>query len=250
MMLPKIIHTIWIGNNQRPEGSKQWIEMNPTYTHFHWDEFRLKECLNNALTNSFVTKYLDRRDKLYSDKYNGAANILRLLILKEYGGIYFDADCTPLRPLTDDLLDNEFFSVYENEVSSPGMVANGIMGCSPDHPVICSMIDNLKDAPISTQRSWIATGPKYLTSTLNNYDGQYTLYPSYYFLPTHWSGKKLDSKGFEPYCEHGWGTTVNAYEDTYLGSEKVKKEKYKERFRKQEIKPGRLEERPIRVRDK
>ena len=210
-MIPKIIHTIWIGDKKRPEPSKLWADMNPDYQHMHWDEAKLNADLSGSLGNEYVNMYLSREDKQYSDKYNGAVNILRLLVLQKYGGIYFDADCIPYRPLTDDLLDNEFFSVHENELYCPGTIANTIIGSVPNHDLINTMVHRLPGCPIETQRSWIATGPMYLTRSLKDYTGQHTLYPSYYFLPTHWSGKKVDSKGFESYCGHSWGTTHNAY---------------------------------------
>ncbi len=210
-MIPKIIHTIWIGDKKRPEPSKLWADLNPDYEHMHWDEAKLNVDLSGSLDNEYVNMYLSREDKKYSDKYNGAVNILRLLVLQKYGGIYFDADCIPYRPLTDDLLDNEFFSVHENELYCPGTIANGIIGSVPNHDLINTMVYRLSECPIQTNRSWIATGPMYLTRSLKGYTGQHTLYPSYYFLPTHWSGKKVDSKGFESYCGHSWGTTHNAY---------------------------------------
>ena len=210
-MIPRILHTIWIGDKKRPEGSKIWKDVNSEYTHMHWDEYRLRQYIKGSLTNGYVMKYLGRKDEQYSDKYCGAVDILRLLVLKKYGGIYFDADCTPSRPLTDDLLDNEFFSAYENEEYCPDLVANAVMGCPPDHPVICSMINNLKNRPISTDRAWVATGPTYLAETLREYQGDYTIYPSYYFLPKHWSGVEVDRSGFEPYCDHWFGTTHNKY---------------------------------------
>ncbi len=210
-MIPKIIHTIWIGDKKTPEPVMLWSKLNPEYTHIHWDEIALNRQMPGILTNPFVLMYLSRKDKQHSDKYNGATNILRLLVLRKYGGIYFDADCIPLRPLTDDLLDNEFFSAHENEEYCPGTIANTVMGCVPRHPLISKMVDGLSECPISTQRSWIATGPMHLTRSLKEFTGQHTLYPSYYFLPKHWSGKKVDRKGFEPYCSHGWGTTHNSY---------------------------------------
>ena len=95
-MIPKIIHTIWIGDKKRPEPSKLWADMNPDYQHMHWDEAKLNADLSGSLGNEYVNMYLSREDKQYSDKYNGAVNILRLLVLQKYGGIYFDADCIPL----------------------------------------------------------------------------------------------------------------------------------------------------------
>jgi mannosyltransferase OCH1-like enzyme len=164
--IPKIIHTIWIGNKKRPEGSKIWADMNPEYEHMHWDEAKLNTDLSGSLDNEYVKMYLSREDKQYSDKYNGAVNVLRLLVLQKYGGIYFDADCVPMRPLTDDLLDNEFFSVHENEIYCPGTIANGIIGCTPSHFIINKMVSDLAGCPIATQRSWIATGPMFLTRSL------------------------------------------------------------------------------------
>ena len=83
-MIPKIIHQIWLGDqNKRPiELMKTWKELNPTWEYKVWTEKEMFPLINQMQFNQ------------YGATYNGKANILRYEILYNYGGFFIDADST------------------------------------------------------------------------------------------------------------------------------------------------------------
>lgn len=204
MTINKIIHNIWVGPKKVPDGVFKWKEINPDCEHILWDEKKIEEEFPGIFSNNIFAKHF------YESKvFNGVSDILRYYILYRFGGIYFDADCIPLRKLEDYIFDDDFFSVYENEVRSPGLVASGVMGAKEKSEIIKYIIKNLNNRDLS-QDAWISVGPKCLTDALQKFSKNYKIYPSYYFLPTHHTGLKYNGD-FSPYCSHFWGTTKGAY---------------------------------------
>jgi mannosyltransferase OCH1-like enzyme len=208
MPIKKLIHNIWIGPKKIPDGVFKWKEINPECEHILWDEEKIQEEFPGIFSNNIFV------NRLYNEKiFHGVSDIMRLYILYRFGGVYFDADCTPLRKLDDEIFNNNFFSVYENESCMRGLVANGVMGCLKKTVLLKRMINNLKSRDL-TEPSWIATGPRFLTESLAAYSGQYRIYPSYYFLPEHHTGLKYTGD-FKPYCSHFWGSTIGNYTGGY-----------------------------------
>ncbi len=95
--IPKIAHWIWL-NGQLPDWASSNIErFQNLHTDWEikiWNSFETTESYNKII-NSL---------KWYSSR----SDILRYLILQEYGGVYFDVDNYIIRNF-DDLLNNEFF---------------------------------------------------------------------------------------------------------------------------------------------
>lgn len=118
-MIPKIIHLIWIGDNQMPELYRQciksWEDFASDYKIMVWDN-------NNLPDDIFIANMCKKK------KYAFASDYLRCKVLYEYGGIYLDADMELIKSL-DSLLYDDAFLGYE----SKGRVANGIMGAIPGH---------------------------------------------------------------------------------------------------------------------
>lgn len=198
-MIPKIIHQIWIGPKTPPSFMHKWKEMNPDYEYMLWDNESIKRL---DLINGRVMRLyrLDNRDC-----WNGRSNVLRLEILKKYGGIYIDADCDPQRPLDDELLDNDFFVCYINEDKRGKRINNAVIGCGPNHHIINEYIAAVGKVKKITERSWRQTGPLLFTNVCKPYD--ITRYPSYYFEPNFHHGNEEYTGSFKPYSHHYWGTT-------------------------------------------
>ena len=84
MIIPKIIHQIWIGPNKIP---KIWMDTitnfcnKYNYQYILWDDNTVN---NFTLTNK---KYYD-----IEKTFNGKSDILRYEILYNYGGIYIDGE--------------------------------------------------------------------------------------------------------------------------------------------------------------
>lgn len=93
-MIPRIVHQAWIGPAPIPEREKSWCaqmrQMNPT-----WDvRFYGNEILKTYEADPYVRalQHLEKPWAFVTDR-------LRMLLLRNHGGIWLDPDCQPVRPL-------------------------------------------------------------------------------------------------------------------------------------------------------
>ena len=213
-MIPKIIHQLWIGSRPAPTSMMQtWIEKNPDYEYILWND------------DSINTLYLECRDEIKRMKeINGQADIIRWEILYQLGGVFIDADSICIEPL--DYLrfchGKTAFSVFENEVLREGLVATGMMGFVPKHPLCRDILDWLKTdeahQKIDNYRAWYSVGPGLLTDRLNT--GKYpdfSVFPSFLFYPIHFTQSETDfNEGYmghkKVYAHQAWGTGKQNYD--------------------------------------
>lgn len=173
--IPKIIHQIWIGNKENPyiEYMNSWKEKNPDWEYRLWTNEDLKDIVN-----------VEQFDNI--KEFCGKADIMRYEILYKYGGVYLDADLECIEPLTDEFLNNHEFFCWENEKKSPGLIANTIIGAQQFSPVMYDLIDSIRRLDdINKLPAWQTTGPKLVTNVAMKHG--VTIYPSWYFLPSHYS---------------------------------------------------------------
>lgn len=106
-MIPKRIHYCWFGRGDKNKLAKKCIEswkMNcPDYEIIEWNEDNFDVNMNSYTKMCYEQK-----------KYAFLTDYLRLLIINEYGGLYFDTDVEVVRNF-DDLLDCEAFFGFETE---------------------------------------------------------------------------------------------------------------------------------------
>ncbi|MFE9651328.1 glycosyltransferase family 32 protein [Streptomyces sp. NPDC006365] len=126
--IPKLIHIIWVGEKAFPyrDNLHTWKKHNPDYQVRLWTDKNLP-----ALHNQWVY------DALADQPPAVRADLLRLELLAQYGGIYTDADswCTqPITPLIDGL---PLFGMTGNK----GNVQNATLGAVRDHPAYRMMVE-------------------------------------------------------------------------------------------------------------
>jgi len=223
-MIPKIIHQIWFGDqSKRPkEIMDKWKELNPDWEYMLWTEEDIKREFGKLKNQKHFDSLINLVDALKSKKTNilphhylcGQSDVARLEILYKFGGFFIDADAVPLRPLREDFCDNDSFSVYENEQVRTGLIANGYLASCKFNTLIGYMIQELrKQDNLLYDEPWIVTGPMFLTNMVKKYRyGRLKVYPSYYFIPKHYSGVKYEGDDTENiYCDQLWGSTWNSY---------------------------------------
>ncbi|OLR62170.1 glycosyl transferase [Anaerostipes sp. 992a] len=105
-MIPKVIHYCWFGHGEKPKLAKKcilsWKRYCPDYKFIEWNEENFDINLNAYTKMCYAQK-----------KYAFLTDYIRLLVIAEYGGIYFDTDVELLRSF-DGLLDCQAFFGFEN----------------------------------------------------------------------------------------------------------------------------------------
>lgn len=198
-MIPKIIHQIWIGPKEPPiKPMNTWKNKHLNFEYIRWNE-------EEFIKRDMKFECQDKIDKM--TEINGKADIIRWEILYKYGGVFIDADSICIESIDDTLMNQKCFAGYEQEELRPGLIATGTMGFPPKHPLIKDAIDFVKKNHIHTNKAWITVGPGLLTRLYNS--GKYkdlTIFPSYTFLPIHYTNKEYQGHG-KVYAYQLWGST-------------------------------------------
>ena len=181
-MIPLIIHQIWIGKNKKPEC---WMETwtkelinHPQWTYKLWTEKEINDL-------EWCNKDIYDSETDYACK----ADILRYEILKQFGGVYVDADIV--------LLNTNFFKLFESNqnqfcvAKEPGknLLSNSIIACEKNNNIIKHIIIECRNNYIKNRKNsypYQVTGPFLITSLYHKYKLPITVYPSIIFYPIYW----------------------------------------------------------------
>lgn len=129
-MIPKVIHYCWFGGKALPEKAQKciasWKKYCPDYQIIQWDE------TNFDVNRTAYTAYCYQ-----NKKYAFLSDYVRLLLVYENGGLYFDTDVELLRS-PDALLGQGAFFGFENDQ----FVATGLgFGAIAGHASVKAMLD-------------------------------------------------------------------------------------------------------------
>ena len=132
-MIPKIIHYCWFGRGEKPELAQKciasWRKYCPDFEICEWNEDNCDYLSIPFMAEAYAAK-----------KYAFVSDVMRLIVLEQYGGVYFDTDVEVLRDISP-LLDDEGFIGFENDQ----FVNSGqVMAAKAHHPVIQAMIEEYK----------------------------------------------------------------------------------------------------------
>ena len=210
-MIPKIIHQIWLGDkNKMPLDLMKTVkDRHLDWKYILWSEDTIGDLINQNQYD--LVLYSDNSGETI---YPKLADIVRYEKLFNYGGIYIDADSQCNKPF-DDLIFAPFFVAYENEEKRPGIIANGVIGSIPNHPILKECINEigqLSEKTITRKPAFKITGTLLFSKIIqqsNNTDIE--TYPSRYFYPIHYSDSTthfLDEKLRDCYTYQLWNSTV------------------------------------------
>lgn len=106
-MIPKVIHYCWFGRGEKPKLAQKciasWKKYCPDWQIIEWNE-------DNFDVNQYeYTKYM-----YANKKYAFLSDFVRLWVVYENGGIYFDTDVEVIKPL-DEIVKNGAFVGFEND---------------------------------------------------------------------------------------------------------------------------------------
>lgn len=150
--IPKKLFMLWLGDHV-PEyagfSARAFQQVNPDFQLFfiHYTIQQLRDIQNGQLEDNALKRALDRTimcDDPYAkwqrDFYGYQPSFLQLLadiarveILNQHGGIYVDCDAFPIVPFDDTLLSHDFFCVKRRSGAGMGcFLDNFFLGKSSD----------------------------------------------------------------------------------------------------------------------
>ncbi len=136
--IPRIIHQIWVGKKPFPEKYRNWQKTwqnVPGWSYKLWTDEDVEK-LNFA-----------NKERYYKEKnMGGRADILRIEVLNQYGGLYADTDFELLNPealeeITESL---DFFAGLTPLDCRTLIINNALIGSVPHHPILEACVQNLE----------------------------------------------------------------------------------------------------------
>jgi len=128
MTIPKIIHYCWFGKKEKPELLKSCINswtLLSDYSIVEWNES------NYDVTSHCFT------DKMYAaGKFAYVADYVRLKILYNFGGIYFDADVEVKKRFDDSFLQYGIFLPFSFDCA----LSTAIIGAEKGNGIIADLL--------------------------------------------------------------------------------------------------------------
>ena len=193
-MIPKVIHRVWL-REEMPEPFRtwgtEWRRLHPGWTLIDWHEppdIILPDVFWNA------------RELCDDDWVRWEADVLRLVILYTWGGVYVDTDIEPLRNL-EPLLAGRHCVVGRSPYNRRGKrpITNAFMAAEPNHPYLKALVDGLDEAAkLSGDLAW-RIGPWHLTRTFGEFPWAVDVIDDLYeqdWFRHHWnSGKRRRGEG-------------------------------------------------------
>lgn len=138
-MIPRIIHRIWAGPDPVPyrlqAHAESWENHHPGWEHRLWtpDDIDRLDMVNRDLYDRAETEAPD-------DWLRWRADIARLEILHQHGGVYVDMDTACLRPF-DPLLGRPCW--FAESPNAPGHATQAVCASEPGHPALKYLLGRL-----------------------------------------------------------------------------------------------------------
>lgn len=133
--IPKIVHYIWFGNNEKSELIQKCQISNSLYLN-GWD-------VNEWTESNYEINSCAYAIEAYSKKYYAfVSDYVRFDILYKYGGVYLDTDVELLKEIPEEFLNNEGFTgVESNDKIAPGL----IFACKAKNPIVMEILKDYKN---------------------------------------------------------------------------------------------------------
>ena len=194
-----------------PAPPLQWME---TWRDHHPDwNYRLIDndylARTSFCNHSLIDEYMRRMD------FHGATDLIRYEVLLKYGGFIPEADSICLMN-TDVLWDrNCAYTVFENEEIRTGLVSP-ILAAEPNNSFVAVLVQVLASLkPHELGSPWKTVGNKFVSQMIERSRPENLIvFPSHYFIPTHFVGKSYSGTG-PIYAKQMWGTTNDSYQKPF-----------------------------------
>lgn len=185
-MIPKKIHYCWFGRGKKPKLAKKciasWKKYCPDYEIIEWNEDNFDINMNEYTKMCYEQK-----------KYAFLSDYVRLLVVYQNGGLYFDTDVELVRN-PDFLLNEKAFLGFEIDstdlkmgIVNTGQGFGGVIGNNAtkllidEYSLLLDGKNGVKGCPILNTEAMIKIGMKQMIGVQKLND--VTIYSSEYFNP-------------------------------------------------------------------
>jgi|TARA_A100001037_G_scaffold33105_2_gene25874 mannosyltransferase OCH1-like enzyme len=205
--IPQKVHLIWIGNNDFPDYFNHFLESFKK----NFDGFEIKVWGNKDLNRKnfpLTFDYIQKAKKLQGkqmidqdgykmfnkdmepllySKWAQITDLMRLEIVYNVGGYYFDTTFEILKPMFKLLNKKNKRFVGCNEVprfKNHNILSNSFFGATPRNPILKRLLskDRLSNIDFYDQAVDFQTGPGYLRSGIRLNDN-FHIFPTKFFYP-------------------------------------------------------------------
>ena len=207
-MIPKKIHYCWFGRNPKPKLARKciasWRKFCPDYEIIEWNEDNF-----DINTNGYTRMCYEQK------KYAFLSDYVRLVVVAEHGGVYFDTDVEVVRPVDDLLKHSAFFGFEDNSHVNTGVgfgsEARGeiVLAMLEEYEPLLSGDKGVVGCPILNTQALVKHG--LILNGIQQSAGDAVIYPTDWFNPyddptgrlnqtsnthsIHWYSKSWMSKG-------------------------------------------------------
>lgn len=197
-MIPKIIHYCWFGRNPKPKLAKKclrsWKKHCPGFEIIEWNE--------DNYDLSAAPLYV--RQAYEAKKWAFVTDYVRLQVVYEQGGIYFDTDVELRRPLGD-LLDRQaYFGFEDGKYINTGLG----FGAEKGNSILWEMMDDYQQIPFFLEDGTFDSKPCPQRNTdaflrrglkqddsIQTLEGDILILPAEYLSPKHWKTGEMHITG-------------------------------------------------------
>lgn len=145
--IPRIIHQVWVGDSEMPEHCREFVNkmstLNPNYKHIVWGNEIFTDIYKD---DPYLQQYVKDPEGY---KWAFICDRIRMLLLRDYGGIYCDVDCNPIQSfdLVMDKLspDHTFFSGLKPSQDNNTLVDCTVYGSAPNSRIVNICLSNFTD---------------------------------------------------------------------------------------------------------
>lgn len=179
-MIPKKIHYCWFGRGEKPKLAQKciasWKKLCPDYEIIEWNEDNF-----DVNTNEYTKMCYEQK------KYAFLSDYVRLLVVYEHGGLYFDTDVEVVKSFTPFLNYKAFFGFENDEYVASGLGFGSEAGNEALNAMIHEydgLLDGLhgtKGCPILNTRAFSKLG--FELNGMMQDKNSVVLFPKDYFNP-------------------------------------------------------------------
>lgn len=129
-MIPKIIHFVWVGGNEKPDKIKKCMKTWAILESAGFEIMEWNEDTFDVMSYEFTRKAYEQK------KWAFVSDYIRAYAVNEFGGVYLDTDIIIRKDLTP-LLENRAFVGYETD----DYPFTAVFGAEKGHPFVKDMLE-------------------------------------------------------------------------------------------------------------